>query len=283
MNDELKRSVKQHWESEVCGSRYAFNGDTMSSMEVARYRLEPEILDFAQFPLYEGRKVLEIGVGAGVDHLSWHRAGADVYGVDLTMAAVNLTSERLRAGGFSIGSERLRQADAEDLPFPDNVFDLVYSWGVLHHTPDTQRAFAEAHRVCKPGGEVRVMIYHHPSWTALMLYAIHGLLKLRPAYSLRQVVYDHLESPGTKTYTATEARKMLTAVGFEALHVWSGLSAGDKLDIKLSKRYQSAAARLIYRVYPRWLVRLCGHRLGLNLFIHGYKGLSSPDVALAPS
>ena len=74
----------------------------------------------------------------------------------------------------------MKEADAEHLPFPDDSFDIVYSWGVLHHSPDTPQAFSEAHRVLRPGGTLRAMIYHRPSIVGLMLWARYGFAAGRP-------------------------------------------------------------------------------------------------------
>src|SRR6185369_6630904 len=96
----------------------------------------------------------------------------------------------------------------------DNTFDIVYSYGVMHHSPDTAQCLREARRVLKPGGEARIMVYHHPSLTGLMLWLRYGVLRGK---SLRKTVYDHLESPGTKTYAQEEARRLME--GFENIQV----------------------------------------------------------------
>src|SRR5205814_2117072 len=104
-------------------------------------------------------------------------------------------------------------ADAENLPFSDESFDVVFSYGVLHHTPDTVRAYAEAWRVLRKGGELRTMIYHSPSVAVINLWLYHGLLKLRPWKSLKQVAFENLESPGTKMYSVPEAQALARQAG----------------------------------------------------------------------
>lgn len=94
MNQDFKGRVKKHWENETCGTRYKSNDDIASIIrdtENVRYNLEPEILEFAEFQNYKDRIILEIGVGGGVDHLNWYKAGAMPFGIDLTKAAINLT------------------------------------------------------------------------------------------------------------------------------------------------------------------------------------------------
>lgn len=262
---DLKKAVKAHWEDETCGVRY---GD---ELERIRYELEPHIPAFAGFAKAKGKKVLEIGVGAGVDFCEWIRHGAHATGIDLTEAAVKFTRERLDANNIKPHQYRLLAADAENVPFADNEFDVVYSWGVLHHTPETAKAFKETFRVLKPGGLLKAMIYHVPSWTGFLLWMQHCLLKGRPWKSLRYALFHHLESPGTKAYTLAEARLFLETIGFHNIHLETKLCAGDLLEIKPSKKYQGLLYKLIWKLYPRWLVRLLGDRFGLELLIKATK------------
>ena len=160
---------------------------------------------------------------------------------------------------------------AENLEFENDTFDLVYSWGVLHHTPDTAKAFSECFRVLKPGGKLKVMIYHVPSWTGWMLWLRYGLFKANPLLSPRAAIYNYLESPGTKAYTLEEAEKMLSHCGFKEVNLKTKLGPGDLLTIKPSKRYERLLFKLIWKVYPRWLIRLLGDQFGLGLLIEASK------------
>jgi ubiquinone/menaquinone biosynthesis C-methylase UbiE len=267
----LKEAVKEHWEQEPCNTRYSSAADReqyFAELERSRYELEPRIHGLARFAEGRGKTVLEIGVGAGVDFTNWVRAGAQATGVDLTEAGIALTRERLESEGLPPERYLLLTTDAERLPLPDAAFDIVYAYGSLHHTPDTPRAFREAARVLKPGGELRAMIYHSPSWTAINLWLYHGLLKLKPWLSLKRVVFDHLESPGTKVYTVPEARALLTQAGLEPVEVSTWLDIGDLMEIKLGPKYdRNKIVRLAMRLYPRPLVRLFGHGLGCTMHL----------------
>jgi SAM-dependent methyltransferase len=196
---EVKEQVRAFWEAEACGERYG------SAQDRLRYELEPEIIAFADFPSAEAERVLEIGVGMGADLLRWARAGALVTGVDLTERAVAISRQRLSEAALSAD---VRTADAEALPFADGSFDLVYSWGVLHHTPRPVQALQEAQRVLAPGGRLKLMLYHRRSWVALAAWARYGLLRAKPWLSVRDAV-AHVESPGTQAFTAAEVRQML--------------------------------------------------------------------------
>ena len=264
---DLKSAVRDFWNSEPCGSRYLEGLADLEAHAQARYRLEPYIPEFAQFERSRNLRVLEVGVGMGADYLEWLRAGASATGVDLSSASLDRARRRCELAGFQ---PDLRLADAEHLPFADNLFDVVYSYGVMHHSPDTPQCLREALRVLKPGGEARIMLYHHPSLTGAMLWLRYGIFRGK---SLRQSVYDHLESPGTKTYTPAEVRTMMA--GFEDVTMSQVFSAGDLLLIQPSARFQSQWYKLVWRFYPRWLVRKLGRRWSLFLLIRGRKPSAS--------
>jgi len=276
-SETLKWRVKQHWEQEACGERYGDESNRLrffDSISKARYELEPYLAPFADFPCAEGKTVLEIGVGAGADFQNWCSYARHATGVDLTEKAIALTSERLQVNSIPPERFTLRTADAEALPFNSDSFDQVYSWGVLHHTPDTPKAFREVLRVLKPGGAVKAMIYHVPSWGGLMLYLRWGLARGKPGMTLKEAIFCSLESPGTKAYSLDEAQDLLQETGFEQIQLSLKLSPGDLLTIKPSKKYASPVFKLIWRIYPRWLVRLLGERYGLSLLIEARKPAS---------
>lgn len=296
--EELKRRVRAHWDREPCGTR-GLRGDDLREafrqQERERYRVDVHIPAFADFASARGLKVLEIGVGAGTDFIQWLRQGAEAWGIDLSAESLALTRERLaveaagedmsagpvatflaaaESGGQASAEccSRLQVADAEHLPFADATFDLVYSYGVIHHSPDTAAAIAEIHRVLRPGGEARVMIYHVPSWTGFLLWGVHSLGRIRPWVGPRRAIFRHLESPGTKAYTLAEARGLFAA--FAEVEIDTALLAGDLLAMRPSERYQGSLFRVLWGLYPRALIRRFGRRLGLGLLIRATKGVA---------
>jgi ubiquinone/menaquinone biosynthesis C-methylase UbiE len=116
---------------------------------------------------------------------------------------------RTRLSLFGLISN-LSVGDAEALNFPDESFDIVYSWGVLHHSPDTPKAISEVFRVLKQGGGARIMIYHKWSMIGYMLWVLYALLRLRPWITLTEIYSKYLESPGTKAYSVGEARQLFS-------------------------------------------------------------------------
>ncbi|HYO75879.1 MAG TPA: class I SAM-dependent methyltransferase [Thermoanaerobaculia bacterium] len=272
---ELKSAVRSHWEQETCGTRYSNASERKAwfdELAAARYEMEPYILPFADFAaLAKGKDVLEIGVGSGADFLQWAKNARHATGVDLTERGIELTGERLSLNEVPDDRYLLRRADAENLPFNDATFDIVYSWGVLHHTPDTPSAFAQAFRVLKPGGTLKAMIYHVPSWTGVLLVARYGWLRGNFRLTQKQALFDHLESPGTKAYSLPEARAMLAKIGFSSIELGTELANGDLMTLKLGDKYQGRAFRIIQALYPTWLVRLLGRRFGLFMLITARK------------
>lgn len=259
----LKDEVGQFWDSEPCGTRYLEGENEFEAHARARNDLEPHIPEFAQFASAAGLRVLETGVGIGADYFEWLKAGALATGVDISPTSLSKARRRCDSAGFH---PDLRVADAEHLPFPDDTFDVVYSYGVMHHSPDTQQCLSEAYRVLKPGGTARLMLYHHPSLTGAMLWLRYGVLGGK---SLRRAVYDHLESPGTKSYTKSEVRSMMS--GFENIQIKQVFSPGDLLLNLPSYRFQSWPYRLGWKLYPRFLIRRLARRWGLFLLISARK------------
>ena len=268
--DELKASVQEFWDAASCGEVYASGStdrDRYESHARTRYSLEPYIADFAKFASARGRDVLEIGVGMGADHVEWARSGPrTLTGIDLTPRAIDHTKMRLAILGRT---SRLLVGDAENLPFPDDNFDLVYSWGVLHHSPDTVAAIREVHRVLRPGGEARIMIYHARSIVGVLLWMRYGLLAGHPGVGLEKIYAEHLESPGTKAYSVGDARKLVAM--FDTSRLTTQLSFGDLLMGEVGQRHRSALLDMARRLWPRWLIRRLFANYGLMLLIEAVK------------
>lgn len=268
MNED-KKQVYDFWEHAACGEDlYLATTDRQGyqAQSDMRYCLEPFILDFADFPSARGRRILEIGVGLGADHQSFAEAGAELYGIDLTERAVDHTQQRLQAFGFQ---SNLAVGDAESLNFPDESFDLVYSWGVLHHSPDTPQAIAEVHRVLKRGGGAKIMIYHKWSIVGLMLWVRYALFALKPWCSLRTIYAAHLESPGTKAYSVGETQQLFSQ--FTEVRIRTVLTHGDLLDSGAGQRHQGRLLNLVRKIWPRELIRRLFPKAGLFMLIEARK------------
>jgi SAM-dependent methyltransferase len=208
--------VRAYWDARPCNVRHSAapigTRAYFDEVEARKYFVEPHIPAFADFARWRGRRVLEVGCGIGTDTVSFARAGADHTAVDLSGESLALTRRRLAVYGLEA---KLVQGNAEDLAFlPDDHFDLVYSFGVIHHTPHPERAVAAIRRVLRPGGELRLMVYNRWSWKVLGICA-RGLAGGRADFA--RLVAEESEaqfgSPVTFVYSDAEARALLA--GFE--------------------------------------------------------------------
>ena len=264
-----KKDVHDFWNQASCGEElYLSDTDKAgyTAQASARYDLEPYILDFSRFEDVRELNVLEIGVGLGADHQQFAEAGADLWGIDLTERAIEHTRKRLSAFGLT---SNLEVGDAENLDFPDESFDRVYSWGVLHHSPDTSKAIAEVWRVLKPGGGAKIMIYHKWSMVGCMLWVRYALLGLRPWLSLTDIYAHYLESPGTKAYSVAEARRLFSA--FSEVQIRTVLTHGDLLESGAGQRHQGPVLAFARTIWPRRIIRQFLPNQGLFMLIDARK------------
>lgn len=265
-----KQEVGAFWNAASCGEVYQQGTDLRARLDTqarARYTLEPFIFDFARFGEAAGKRVLEIGVGMGADHLEWAKNDPSLLvGIDLTGRALGFTSARLLLSSFD---PRLANADAEQLPFTDATFDIVYSWGVIHHSPNTPAAVREIRRVLRKGGVAKVMIYHSRAIVGYMLWLRYALLRARPRTSLGEIYGAHLESPGTKAYSLAEGEQLFA--GFSKVKLSVALSAGDLMEGEAGQRHQGRLLLLARKVWPRRLIHRLLANHGLFLMVEAVK------------
>ena len=250
----LKEEVRRFWNRASCDTEVAdspkFSRDYFEEIESFRYVDQAFIHSFAQFTRYYGKRVLEVGFGAGTDFIQWLRAGALASGVDLTQEALDNLLHRIKV--YELPSpEKIQIADAEHLPFESNTFDLGYSFGVLMLAPDTEKAIEELIRVVVPNGEIKIMLYNRHSVFAFNVWVKHGLARGRPWESLKWALWNHVESLGTKGYTRTELRQMLSRLPLREVRVRTELPTGE---------YMCASAFPPLNWLYRLAIRLAGHR-----------------------
>jgi ubiquinone/menaquinone biosynthesis C-methylase UbiE len=178
--EEYKAQTERHWRGDPCGSNYStkeyMSAEYFAEIEAHRYSSHPWILQAIRSFRIRGLKALEIGYGMGTDHLNLARQGGEMYGIDLTPQNREITARHLELDGKS---SELRTGDAERLPYEDGSFDFVYSFGVVHHSPDTEGIIREIRRVLRPHGRCYVTVYHKHSlfflWTLLTWeWTLHG-------------------------------------------------------------------------------------------------------------
>ena len=219
---EEKLRAREQWGQDPCGAEYDREHELgtrefFDSVERHRYQeYAPWMPRLMEFERFRGARLLEIGCGMGSDLLQFARGGARCTGIDLTPRSVEITRHRFRLygtdGNFMI-------SDGERLPFRTESFDVVYSNGVLHHTPDTAGAIREVHRVLRPGGVAKVMLYHRNSlnyWIEIVLRrGVLGLefLRGRSAEEIMSRVIefsDHDARPLVKVYSRKQAHELFS-------------------------------------------------------------------------
>jgi ubiquinone/menaquinone biosynthesis C-methylase UbiE len=207
MNTSIE-TVAEYWDRRPCNIRHSTeelgSRAYFDAVEARKYFVEPHIPGFAQFDRWRDKRVLEIGCGLGTDAVNFARAGAEYTGVDLSSVSLDLAKQRFAAFGLDGG---FVHSNAEALEVRPASFDLVYSFGVIHHTPDPDAVLRQARRAIRPDGEFRLMLYAKDSWKDTMIAA----------------GFDQPEAqsgcPIAHSYTQAEVRAMLRAADFSAVEI----------------------------------------------------------------
>lgn len=166
--------VAAYWNRRPCNIRHSTKDvgtrEYFDEVEARKYFVEPHIPGFAEFDKWAGKKVLEIGCGLATDATNFARAGADYTGVELSSASLALARQRFDVFGLK-GTFYEGNAEQVDQIVPARGFDLVYSFGVIHHTVTPRNVIEAARRVVADDGELRIMLYNKNSWKDVMIRA----------------------------------------------------------------------------------------------------------------
>jgi SAM-dependent methyltransferase len=240
--------VREYWNGHIhdlditthpVGSRGFFEDLDQYHFEKLHHLLR--LVDFEGCP---GRRVLEVGCGAGTDLARFARGGALVSGVDLSSSAIALARRNFEQQGLEAD---LREADGEHLPFADDTFDLVYAHGVVQYTPHPQALVDECRRVLKPGGQAIFQVYNRISW----LNALSKLMK---------VPLEHEDAPVLLKYSSGEFRALL-----EKFHDVRIVEERFPVKSRLHGGWKGAAFNTLFvgtfNALPRSLVRRFGWHL----------------------
>lgn len=234
-----KEQIQQYWEESI---PWTFNDKPevpFAEIREMRYDYHAYMHDVLPFSEMRDKTVVEVGAGAGVDAIEFARFGANVIAIEPTENGVETTREHADEAGVEID---VYQAGGEDMPLNDDVADLVYSFGVLHHIPDITPVMEEITRVMKPDGEFVGMVYNQDS--LLNAYSIiyrhgvrdgglneHSPSELASLYSERNT-----GCPYTKLYTVNEAQETF-GEWFDTVSTdvrYDVIDTDDKRKVKLS-------------------------------------------------
>jgi len=191
--------VRNYWNEHIHDleiSRQA-PGSRAFFADLDQYHFEKlhHLLRLVDFDGYRGKRVLDVGCGAGTDLVRFAKGGALVSGVDISPSAVALARQNFSQQDLEAD---LREADGEHLPYADGTFDLVFAHGVVQYTPNSRALVEECRRVLKPGGDAIFQVYNRISW----LNALSKVMK---------VPLEHEDAPVLGRYSASEFRAMLTS------------------------------------------------------------------------
>lgn len=199
-------NVKAYWNSRPCNVRHSKKPvgteQYFDEVEARKYFVEPHIPKFAEFGSWRNSRVLEIGCGIGTDAVNFSRAGAIYTGVELSMESLAIARQRFKVFDL-VGFLVEGNAEEIDVQFKGQTFDLIYSFGVLHHTPDFEKALVSIRRLCHADTVFKFMVYAKDSWKSHMI----------------DMGLDQPEAqsgcPIANSYSEGELRELLRDAGFQ--------------------------------------------------------------------
>jgi 2-polyprenyl-3-methyl-5-hydroxy-6-metoxy-1,4-benzoquinol methylase len=213
------QKVKDYWNSRPCNIRHSTKAigtrEYFDDVEARKHFVEPHIPTFAEFERWNGKKVLEIGCGIGTAMINFAKQNAQVTAVDLSDKSLELAKQRVEVYGLE-NQVTFYQANAEELTrsVPVEPYDLIYSFGVIHHTPHPERVIEQIRNYTKPGSTIKIMVYYRFSWKVLWILLTYGKGQF---WRINELVARYSEAqegcPVTYVYSKKEARQLLE--GFE--------------------------------------------------------------------
>jgi ubiquinone/menaquinone biosynthesis C-methylase UbiE len=262
--------VQRYWDSRPCNIRHSpkpvGSKEYFDEVEARKYLVEPHIPTFAEFERWRGKRVLEVGCGIGTDSINFARAGAELTAVDLSGESLAIARQRAEVMGVA---DRIsfRQANAEELTsvVDDGPYDLVYSFGVIHHTPHPERALAQMRDLAAPGSTLKLMVYHRRSWKVFWILALQERGRF---WKADELIAKHSEAqtgcPVTFAYTRGEARELVERNGFRLRELEVDHVFPYKIDDYVEYRYVKEP---YFRWLPERLFRAFERRFGWHLLL----------------
>jgi 2-polyprenyl-3-methyl-5-hydroxy-6-metoxy-1,4-benzoquinol methylase len=168
----LEQEIKDYWNNQPCNVKHGTSEvgtrEFFNEVTAKRFRAEPHNLDFPQFHQYRGKRVLEIGCGIGTDAQQFAQNGAHYVGIDLSDESLTLAKQRFEVFDLEGDFYNIDMTNLNELK-KLGTFDLVYSYGVIHHFPNIEKIITNVHTVLNTGGEFKFMVYAKNSWKYAMI------------------------------------------------------------------------------------------------------------------
>jgi len=266
--------VQDYWDRRPCNLRHSPRSvgtrAYFDEVEARKYFVEPHIPDFADFPRWRDRRVLDAGCGIGTDTINFARHGAQVTAVDISPQS--LAVARQRADVFDL-SDRIQfyEADVERLSatVPIEPYDLLYSFGVLHHVLHPDHALDQLRRYTRPGTTLKIMLYHRYAWKVLWILMVYGKARL---WQLPELVARYSEAqdgcPVTRIYRPKVARDLVQAHGFRVTDLCVDHIFPYRVQDYVRHRYVKT---WYWRAVPRRVFRALERRLGWHICLTAVK------------
>jgi 2-polyprenyl-3-methyl-5-hydroxy-6-metoxy-1,4-benzoquinol methylase len=260
--------VRDFWNRRPCNIRHSpqpvGTRAYFDEVEARKYFVEPHIPGFAEFSRWAGKRVLEIGCGIGTDTINFARAGAEVTAIELSEESLALA--RRRAEVYKVEDRiEFRHGNAEELDrlHLEGGYDLVYSFGVIHHTPHPERVLEHARALARPGGTLKMMVYNRRSWKAAQIAIGEGHGRF---WRMTELLSKHSEaqvgSPVTYSYSRRELVALLERHGFPGAQVAVEHIFPYRVADYLQYRYVKVP---LFRVMPEQLFRWFERHAGWHL------------------
>lgn len=211
--------IREYWNRRPCNIMHSAkevgSKEYCDETERRKYFVEPHIPAFAEFEKWRGKKVLEIGCGIGTDTVNFARAGAQVTAIDLSEKSIEVARKRSEVNNQNI---RFYQGNAEKLycTVPLQSFDLIYSFGAIHHTVNPEKILKQIRLYSRPSSTIKIMVYHKFSWKVLRILVIYGKCQF---WKLKELIAKYSEAetgcPVTHAYSRKSIRKLMEDCGFK--------------------------------------------------------------------
>src|SRR5207245_2364549 len=262
--------VRDYWNDRPCNIRHSTapigTSEYFDQVEARKYFVEYHIPGFAEFERWRGKKILEIGCGIGTDTINFARAGAQVATVDLSDKSMELARQRAAVFGLE---DRIRfcPGNAEQLVsfVPLEPYDLIYSFGVIHHTPHPDAVLEQLRQYTRPGTTINIMVYHRRSFKVGWILLTEGKGRF---WRLSESVAKNSEAqtgcPVTYTYTRREGRQLLERHGFRVADVRVEHIFPYRISDYVKYQY---VKEWYFRWMPQPLFRALERRLGWHLLL----------------
>ena len=262
--------VRHYWDNRPCNIRHSplpvGSREYFDEVEARKYFVEPHIPGFAEFARWKGKRVLEIGCGIGTDTVNFARAGAEVVACDLSAESIKIARQRAEVFGLSelITFVNTNAEQREEVP-ADRPFDLVYSFGVIHHTPKPELVLESARRRMSAGGKLKVRVYNRHSWKVAGIVIGHGRGRF---WRADELIAEQSEAqtgcPVTFTHTKGTVRNLIEPPGFKVDDIRTDhifpYRVKDYVEYRYEKRFQ-------FRVMPAPMMRKLERSVGWHLLV----------------